>query len=324
VLSIVLFAVSYGRIELVREVAFGETYRSNVDRPPGQRAVLRSMGDRVQILRVNGFVFFGSANSLLERIRKRVEAEPPRFLVVDLRRVTGVDSSAVVSFVKVVHLAETNRFELVFTGASDPVRKQLERGGVVEAEGIVRFEPDLDRGLQWSEEGLLRVAGPDGTVVEGAPVGNGAVHAGTERVTSPDGTSAVLAGMPAGLETYLERITLPEGTVLIRQDEPPDDLFVLEAGRLSVEMVTAEGTRLRLRSVNPGVVVGEVSMYTGLPRTADVVAETPSVVLRLRGATIRRMEADEPELAAAVHRWLARTLSERLTDTLREFDALLD
>jgi len=324
VLAIVLFAVSYGRIELVREVAFGETYHSNVDRPPGQRAVLRALSDRVQILRVNGFVFFGSANSLLERIRKRVEAEPPRFLVVDLRRVTGVDSSAVVSFVKVVHLAKSNGFQLVFTGASDPVRRQLERGGVVEADGIVRFEPDLDRGLQWSEEGLLGVAGADGTALEGVPVGKGAVEAGTERVTSPDGSGVALAGMPAGLGTYVERVTLPEGTVLIRQDEPPDDVFILEAGRLSVEMVTGEGTRLRLRSVNPGVVVGEVSMYTGLPRTADVVAETPSVVLRLGGATIRRMEADEPELAAAMHRWLARTLSERLTDTLREFDALLD
>jgi SulP family sulfate permease len=324
VLAIVLFAVSYGRIELVREVAFGETYHSNVDRPPGERTVLRALSDRVQIIRVNGFVFFGSANSLLERIRKRVETEPPRFLVVDLRRVTGVDSSAVVSFVKVVHLAETTAFELVFTGASDPVRRQLERGGVVASEGIVRFEPDLDRGLQWSEEGLLRVAGPDGTVVEGVPVGNDALDAGTEGVTSPDGSGAALAGMPEGLGTHLERVTLPEGTVLIRQDEPPDDVFILEAGRLSVEMVTGDGTRLRLRSVNPGVVVGEVSMYTGLPRTADVVAETPSVVLRLRGATIRRMEVDEPELAAAVHRWLARTLSERLSDTLREFDALLD
>jgi sulfate permease, SulP family len=324
VLAIVLFAVSYGRIELVREVAFGETYHSNVDRPPGQRAVLRALSDRVQILRVNGFVFFGSANSLLERIRKRVETEPPRFLVVDLRRVTGVDSSAVVSFVKVVHLAETTGFELVFTGASDPVRRQLERGAVVAADGIVRFEPDLDRGLQWSEEGLLGVAGADGTALEGVPVGKGAVEAGTERVTSPDGSGAALAGMPAGLGMYVERVTLPQGTVLIRQGEPPDDVFILEAGRLSVEMVTGEGTRLRLRSVNPGVVVGEVSMYTGLPRTADVVAETPSVVLRLSGATIRRMEVDEPELAAAVHRWLARTLSERLSDTLREFDALLD
>ena len=36
VLAVVLFAVSYGRIELVREVAFGETYHSNVDRPPGR------------------------------------------------------------------------------------------------------------------------------------------------------------------------------------------------------------------------------------------------------------------------------------------------
>ena len=42
VLAVVLFAVNYGRIELVREVAFGQTYHSNVDRPPSERAALRS------------------------------------------------------------------------------------------------------------------------------------------------------------------------------------------------------------------------------------------------------------------------------------------
>jgi MFS superfamily sulfate permease-like transporter len=40
VLAVVLFAISYGRVELVREVAFGETYRSNVDgRAPSRAAV---------------------------------------------------------------------------------------------------------------------------------------------------------------------------------------------------------------------------------------------------------------------------------------------
>ena len=156
VLAVVLFAISYGRIELVHEVAFGETYRSNVDRPATERAELRALSDRVQILRVNGFVFFGSANRLLERIRRRLEvATPPRFLVIDLRRVTGVDSSAVVSFVKVIRLAEAAGSEIVFTGASDPVRAQLARGGVVETEGLVAFEPDLDRGLQRCEDALL-------------------------------------------------------------------------------------------------------------------------------------------------------------------------
>ena len=100
---------------------------------------------------MNGFLFFGSANGLLERIRKRVEAGPLRFLVIDLRRVTGVDSSAVVAFVKVIGLAQTHGFELVLTGVSEPVRKQLARGGVDEGD-LVRFEPDLDRGLQRCEE----------------------------------------------------------------------------------------------------------------------------------------------------------------------------
>jgi sulfate permease, SulP family len=300
VLAIVLFAINYGRTELVHEVAFGETFRSNVDRPPDEREALRTQGDRVQILRVSGFVFFGAASGLLERIRKRVESGSLRFLLVDLRRATGMDSSAVMSFRKVAQLAQANGFELVFAGVPEPVMERLQRGGVVASEGVVRFEPDLDRGLQWCEDGLLQGAGV------------------------ADGPSDALAGMPQGLMRYLSRESLPEGAVLIRQNEPPDDVFVLEAGRLQVEMVTPEGTRVRLRTVLPGVVVGEIALYSGVPRTADVVAERPSVVLRLSRPSIEQMEAAEPELAASLHRWLATTLSERLSGTLRAFDALLD
>ncbi len=303
VLAVVLFAVSYGRGELVREVAFGDTYHSNVDRPAEQRALLRTMVDRVQILRLNGFVFFGSANGLLERIRKRLEALPPSFLVIDLRRVTGVDSSGVVSFVKVVHVAEAHGFDVVFTGVTDALRRQLARGGVDEG-GVVTFEPDLDRGLQRCEDGLLAEAT---ATAGGSPDGNG-----------------VVAGMPAGLSPYLDRVKLAPDTTLIHQDEAPGDVFVLESGRLRVETLTAEGTRIRLRTLRPGVVVGEVALYTGVPRTADVVTETPAVVLRLSKQTIERIEAEEPELAARLHRWLAWTLANRLGDTLRTFDAMLD
>jgi sulfate permease, SulP family len=306
VLAVVLFAVSYGRIELVHEVAFGETYRSNVDRPATERAELRTLSDRVQILRVSGFVFFGSTNRLLEQIRRRVEgATPPRFLVIDLRRVSGVDSSAVVSFVKVLTLAEAAGSEVVFTAASDPVRAQLARGGVVETEGLVSFKPDLDRGLQRCEDALL--SAPD--LAEAL-----ADHPAGRR----------LDDLPPGLDARLERISVPESTVLLHQDDPPGDVYVLESGRLGVETVTAEGHRIRLRTLRPGVVVGEIAHYTGIPRTADVVAEVPSVVLRIDRESIERLEAEEPELAATLHRWLAATLAERLTDTMRTLDVLLD
>ena len=305
VLAVMLFAISYGRIELVREVAFGETYRSNVDRPADERAELRGLSDRVQILRASGFVFFGSTNRLLERIRDRIEDTPPRFLVIDLRRVTGVDSSAVVSFVKVLRLAEASGFEVVFTGASDAVRAQLARGGVVERERLVSFEPDLDRGLQRCEDALLS-----------------APRRAEARAHHPAGRG--LDPLPPGLVAHLERVSVPEGTVLLHQDDPPGDVYVLESGRLSVETVTPEGTRLRLRTLRPGVVVGEIAHYTGVARTADVVAEVPTVVLRIGRDAIERLEVEEPELAAALHRWLATTLAERLSDTRSALDALLD
>jgi SulP family sulfate permease len=184
------------------------------------------------------------------------------------------------------------------------VRRQLERGGVREEAGLLRFEPDLDRGLQHCEDALLREA---------------AAVSPEEIDGSPDGSA-----MPPGLSPYLERISLPEGTVLLHQDEPPGDVYVLESGRLGVHARTPEGKVMRLASVRPGVVVGEVALYTGTPRTADVVAETESVVLHLPAGSIARMEASEPELAAALHRWLAQTLASRLSETLRAADALFD
>ena len=187
VMAVVLFAINYGRTELVHEVEFGSTYHSNVDRPQGELDALRALGERVQILRMSGFVFFGSASGLLERIRKRVEGGSLRYLLVDLRRATGMDSSAVMSFRKVVQLAQANGFELVFTGVPDQIVTRLQRDGVVASDGVVRFEPDLDRGLQWCEDGLLAGA----------------------RVA--EGTGDALAGMPAGLSAYLSRESLPAG-----------------------------------------------------------------------------------------------------------------
>jgi sulfate permease, SulP family len=301
VLAVVLFAINYGRTELVHEVAFGETYRSNVDRSAGERDALRSQGPHVLILRVSGYVFFGMVSGLLERVRGRIEGGTLRYLVVDLRRVTGVDSSAVLAFRKVAQLAAADGFELVLTGVPEAVVPWLTRGGVVATDGVVRFEPDLDRGLQVCEDGLLAMDPP-----------------------ADDGSADTLAGMPAGLSAYVSRESLAAGTVLIHQDEPPDDVFVLASGRLQVEVMTPEGTRMRLRTVLPGVVVGEIALYTGVARTADVVAEEPSVVLRLSRASIARMEATEPALAAALHRWLAETLSERLNDSLHAFEVSLD
>jgi SulP family sulfate permease len=206
----------------------------------------------------------------------------------------------VAALAKAERLASAQGAEIVLTGASEAVRTRLERGGVLGTQGLVSFETDLEGGLQRCEEALL-----EGAVAE------------DDGVTNPD-------GLPPGLAPYLDRVPLAEGTVLLQQDEPPGDIYVLAEGRLAVETSTPEGKRVRVRSLRPGVVVGEIALYTGAPRTADVVAETRCVVLRCSSEQIARMEADDPDVAARLHRWLAGTLADRLSDTTRAIDALMD
>ncbi|MFP4635970.1 MAG: cyclic nucleotide-binding domain-containing protein, partial [Nitriliruptoraceae bacterium] len=82
------------------------------------------------------------------------------------------------------------------------------------------------------------------------------------------------------------------------------------------------GVRRRLRTMLPGTVIGEVAAYLDVPRSADVIAEDDVVVQRLPDASWDRLAQEDPELAAAVHSWLARQLATRLTATLRTLQAL--
>jgi SulP family sulfate permease len=301
VLAVVLFAVSYSRTDVVRHAASGLVYRSNVERPPGERAALRALGERIHVLRLQGFVFFGTASGLLDRIRERAAEgrAPLRFLVMDFRGVTGVDSSAVLSFGKAAQLAHAQEFALVLAAVPGAVRAQLEQGDLQDA----RFEPDLDHALEACEDELLAEAATRSPVVR----------------SSDDGD-----GLTRRIEPYLERIVLPAGELLVRQGETSADVFLLDSGRLRVELETAGGERLRLRSIRPGTIVGEVTHYTESPRTASVVAEVDCVVRRLDPAALDRMQREDPELAADVHEWFARLLAQRLTDTLGAVDALLE
>jgi SulP family sulfate permease len=53
-----------------------------------------------------------------------------------------------------------------------------------------------------------------------------------------------------------------------------------------------------------------MGLYLKQARTADVVTLQPSVLYRLSAEALLKMEAEEPQTAAALHEWLARMLAE--------------
>ncbi|HRO23393.1 MAG TPA: cyclic nucleotide-binding protein, partial [Promineifilum sp.] len=66
IVTVVMFVVNYSRTSVVKHELNGTTFRSRVTRNLDDRAVLDALGDQAYILQLQGFVFFGTANGLLE------------------------------------------------------------------------------------------------------------------------------------------------------------------------------------------------------------------------------------------------------------------
>jgi sulfate permease, SulP family len=314
VVAIVLFVVNYSRVDVVKLALSGTTYRSNVERPPSNREVLEEAGDQLLILGLQGYIFFGTAQTLLDRIRRRAEHSTMptlRYVVLDFRLVNGLDSSAVSSFERMKQWAETRIFRLVFTHLRPGMREQLERGGIgEERDGLVKFFPTLDHGVEWCENQILIAA---------------QVPAELDRDTLPVQLARVLPESVdvTRLMAYLEKQQVDEGAYLVRQGDPSDAMYFIESGQLTAQLEWPDGRITRLRTMRGGTVVGEVPMYIGGVRTASVVASSPSTFYRLSAGKLKEMEHNAPDLAAAVHKFIARLLAERLAALNRTLEAAL-
>ncbi len=108
VAAMILFVVNYSRGKVVRHAMTAKSYRSNVERPRLYQQLIQQKGHWLYIVELQGFVFFGLANQLLEQIREKMDAEKfsPHYVLVDFRFVTGIDSSAALSFTKMKQLGK--------------------------------------------------------------------------------------------------------------------------------------------------------------------------------------------------------------------------
>ncbi len=290
--SCVHFALRASRVGVVQHDIDGADVRSSVLRPAAQRALLAERRGAVRVLVLRGVIFFGTASTLLERLRPFLAPAPGRVLVLDFRQVASTDSSAGLTFAKIAQLAAQAGVQLVVSGAADTVR------AVLAAAPGVRFVATLDQALDLAEEAVLRSAGAD-----------------------PDTThdplarwlSAELGAMHwARLAPLLQRLELAAGAVLLRQGDPSDaTLYLVESGRLAVTL-DGQGDGRRLASLMAGNIVGEMALYSPSARSATVTAEQPCVVWRLGRDTLEALHVSAPDTAMQVHALVVRTIAERV------------
>lgn len=299
--SVVLFVLSYSQVSVVSRELDGRTYASRVDRRPGHRAVLDEAGNRALVLRLQGYVFFGTANSVQTRLQARLD-QPAQlnYVILDFQHVARLDSSAINNFAMMRMRAEALGFVLLFSGLSSEQRAQLEREGFKDdLAAHMRIFKSLDDAMEWCEEEIL-IAEERGRTV---------AIVSLEKLLKeklPKGTDVkTLAG-------YFERQEFGDSHVLVRQGDPPRGLYFLETGRARVEMHEPDGDRAWLRTMEAGVIFGEMQVYSGQSPSATVTTEGPTVVYYLSVKRLAALEKEHPALAIVFHRFVATVIGERL------------
>ena len=117
-------------------------------------------------------------------------------------------------------------------------------------------------------------------------------------------------------EAAVEWMSVPAGTVLIREGDSPDYLYFIVSGRLRVTATIGSALRV-ITDVGRGEIQGEMGVLTGEVRTASVTAMRDSEVVRLPQAEVLRMVYQSPRMLLRMNQILARRLRVEMAHTPR-------
>ena len=312
--SCLMFAVNYSRVSVVRNAFTCDEYGSKVQRSAAENQVLRLRGRQYWVLRLRGYLFFGSIVGLVNDIRARIQrshtkdAQPIHALVLDFRYVNGMDSSSALTLVKLRQTIEDRKMQLIFSALEPDMQRTLRREHCLRDDNTCMVFVDLDAALEWCEQRALSME----------PSLSRADLPFVQRLANEFNSLDIAVRFM----DYVERIALKKGEYLFHQGDSSGATYVVETGRVSIVIEQPDAVPVILRSVTSNTTLGEMGMYGQAIRATSVLAEEPTVVRCLTRASLDRMEREAPKVATAFHNYVIRTLADRLHAADKALSAL--
>ncbi|HEX9442601.1 MAG TPA: glutaminase A [Candidatus Binatia bacterium] len=303
-----MFRTRPGAATVIRRGYRGGSVRSKRRRSRREQSILAEKAGSVCVYELQGDLFFGTMEQVFRRLMPEMESF--EYLILDFKRIVHVDDCAAALLGQMSEALALSGKRLAVSYPPAAIRPVLGEGqaGKWKEEA---FFPDTDAALEWCENRL--VAGAE-------------TRDGRERVLALADMD-VVAGMDAGavalLQSAVSEVRYDAGAVIVREGDPADSIFLLAAGRATVRLKLGDGPRSkRLGTITPGVAFGELALFDGGTRSADVVADAPSVCYVLPIAALDDLAARDPEIRAKLLRNVGRELSERLRRADAEIRAL--
>jgi hypothetical protein len=115
----------------------------------------------------------------------------------------------------------------------------------------------------------------------------------------PDFSDDELVAVMGGLRL----VEFKAGDLVVSEGEPGDSLFLVTTGMVKAWIRSREGRYVLVRRLGEGDFFGEISVLTGSPRTATVVAASPCEMLELDRNTLDGITAAHPRVREVLQRF---------------------
>jgi glutaminase len=280
-----------------------QSVRSKRRRRTSQLEVLSKEGYRVRVIELHGDIDFAAAETVIRRLL--MHREPPAFVILDFKRVRGMDSAAMRLLTDLIRTLSNDGTRAVLTGVAGVhafVRYAEEQLGAENTSGIRTFA-QLEAGMEWSENAILEQA----SAMRSHDTPSELREHQLCRGMSPEEVDK--------LASYCERTSFARGKTVVRKGDEADRLFFVTLGECSATLDLGNGQQKRLSTISPGMAFGEAGMLAGGHRTADVRADRQLECYVLTRDSFDRMGRDDPKLQNALLRGLLR-VSNAITGSL--------
>lgn len=293
--SSLTFVVSYCRAPAIRSIVSGAYLHSNIERVETQQAILRRRGEVLQVVFLQGYLFFGTARRIVAAVRDRLRQSPDeiRLVLLDYQAVTGADSSTAEVFSRFAVELQARSVQLWVGAIAADYRKPL--GPFLQMLPEHHQFPDLNTALQAAEAQLLDQYARRPKSLPFA-------------LLLPE-----LLGLADDCDVPLQlwqRSQLKDGQVLYQQGDRADTLYWIERGELHLQATKA----WEARQVLAGSPCGELAFLRDDTQPQTAIAVGRCTIYALSRSALAELEQSHPSIAIALYRWLIHRQSEQLHD----------
>ena len=299
ILSLVFLIVRFSSVPLIKSSVTLRDRSSHKIRSIPDQTILKVYGSRAQIYQLQGYVFYGSAHTLRNRLLESLNGGVnPLCVMIDFKEVSGFDLSALDSFRSFIQRANAQNVQIVLCSTTDRLAQEIRRDfPSALMEKVIWTESEEDALIQ-VEDILLANYESD---VSNDPDLKNLVRLSTNSVLTQYLDRQIrFENLVVDLNNWSETVDYEDKGAISTRGDSPKGLQLLIAGKASV--LADDGSTIF--ECGAGSVIESASAIEESESMVSINAEGACQTLLITPTALARLDSEDNKLALRLYKYV--------------------